>query len=113
MKNIIEYLNNDIIEITEAQATQNVIGAVKALKDGIDNAIRVYIANHKPTDTIRDYINAVSKTLEDSLKVSLSKTFSVDKIKKIIGSFVDSAEKEMKKRGFTDNTLFNEFIKKN
>lgn len=113
MKNIIEYLNNDIIEITEAQVEQNAIGAVKALKDGMDNAIRVYMANHKPTDTIRDYINAVSKTLEAGLKISLSKTFSVDKIKKIVGVFVDSTEKEMKKRGFTDNTLFDEFIKKN
>ena len=109
MKNIIEYLNNDIIEITEAQVEQNAIGAVKALKDGMDNAIKIYIENHKPTDTVNDYIRAVSKTLEQCLKISLSKVFTVDKIKDLVQVFIEGAKKEVKKKGFSENTPFNEF----
>lgn len=109
MKSIVEYLN--IEKIDEAFVEKSAINVIKALKDAMDNAIKVYVANHKPTDTVRDYIDSISKTLEAGLMVSLSKTFSVDKIKELVNIFSESVNKEIKKKGFKENALFDEFWK--
>ena len=110
MRSIIEYLDiNSSIAINEQSAEKNAFLAIKSLRSGIENAIKIYIENHKPTDTVNDYIRAVSKTLEQGLKISLSKVFTVDKINDLVQVFIEGAKKEVKKKGFSDNTLFDEF----
>lgn len=105
MKSILNYIN-----ITESLIKSDLIDAIKTLSTAAKTAVEEYIKQHKPTDTINDYIKWATDRVKNVIISTNKGSLTDSQLNELVKQFNDSARKEVKKLGFTGKEPFDVYI---